>query len=95
MHNGEQRGEPKLDLESLVWLLRGHDQLAEAWLDLADKRAVPFPLFTGVRGRRIRGSSNTGSCMPRVPWSRMMIRGPILHERRGLHVVVLNRYAEM
>jgi hypothetical protein len=53
MHNGEERGEPKIDLESLVWLLRGHDQLAEAWLDLADKRAVPFPLFTGVRGSGI------------------------------------------
>ena len=46
MHNGEERGEPKIDLESLVWLLRGHDQLADACLDLAGKRAVPFLLFT-------------------------------------------------
>jgi hypothetical protein len=53
MHNGEQKGEPKIDLESLVWLLGGHDQLAEAWLDLAGKRAVPFLLFTGVRGRGV------------------------------------------
>jgi hypothetical protein len=53
MHNGEQRWELKFDLESLLWLHRGHDQLAEAWLDLAGKRAVPFPLFTGVRGKEI------------------------------------------
>jgi hypothetical protein len=40
------------------------------------------------------GSSNTESCISRVPWSRMMIRGPMPHERRALHVVALNRYAE-
>ena len=61
MHNGEQRWEPNIDLESLVWLLRGHDQLAEAWLDLTGKRAVPFPLFTGVRGREILRSSHIAS----------------------------------
>jgi len=42
MHNGEHRWEPKIDLESLVWLLRVHDQLAEAWLDLAGERVVPI-----------------------------------------------------
>jgi hypothetical protein len=31
MHNGEQRGELKFDLESLLWLLRGRDHIAEAW----------------------------------------------------------------